>query len=201
MLRLRDIMTTDVVTLSPELTLRDAMTLLATRHLSGAPVVAGGKVVGVISATDLMEVTSSLASLPTPHVDSDEVQDWQVPALELGEDEAPEAYFAEMWEDEGADASTRMREPDGPEWNVLDEHAVAEVMTRSVFALPPGTAVEFAAYRMRAIGVHRVLVMQGDILVGIVTTKDIANAVADRKLTTRTLVFPSAKPFDAPVRQ
>lgn len=201
MLRLRDIMTTEVVTLSPELALRDAMALLATRHLSGAPVVAGGKVVGVISATDLMEFTASLPSLPTSRAEPDEVEDWQIPALELGEDEVPEAYFAEMWEDAGADTSTRMSEPEGPEWNALDEHTVAEAMTRSLFALPPGTAVEFAAYRMRAIGVHRVLVMQGDILVGIVTTKDIANAVADRKLTTRTFVFPSTKPFDTPVRQ
>ncbi len=201
MLRLRDIMTTDVVTLSPELTLRDAMALLASRHLSGAPVVAGGKVVGVISATDLMEFTASLPGVPTRRAEPDEVDDWQVPALELGEDEVPEAYFAEMWEDAGADASTRVSETEGPEWNALDEHTVAEAMTRSLFTLPPGTAVEFAAYRMRAIGVHRALVMQGDILVGIVTTKDIANAVADRKLTTRTFVVPPTKPFATPVRQ
>ena len=32
MLRLRDIMTTDFVTVSPELTIRDAMALLATRR-------------------------------------------------------------------------------------------------------------------------------------------------------------------------
>jgi signal-transduction protein with cAMP-binding, CBS, and nucleotidyltransferase domain len=138
-----------------------------------------------------MEFVSSLASLPTPRAEPDEVEDWQVPALELGEDEVPEAYFAEMWDDAGADASTRMSETEGPEWNALDEHTVAEAMTRSVFALPPGTAVEFAAFRMRALGVHRVLVMQGDALVGIVTTKDIANAVADRKLTARTFIFPS----------
>lgn len=201
MLRLRDIMTTDVVTLSPELTLRDAMALLATRHLSGAPVVAGGKVVGVISATDLMEFAASLPGVPARREESEEAEDWKVPALELGEDEVPEAYFAEMWDDAGADASTQMSETEGPEWNALDEHIVAEAMTRSVFALPPGTAVEFAAYRMRAIGVHRVLVMQGDILVGIVTTKDIANAVADHRLTTRTFVFPSTVPLDASARR
>ena len=191
MLRLRDIMTTDVVTISPELTVRDAMALLASRHLSGAPVLAAGKVVGVISATDLMEFAASLPGVPTPRAQPDEPDDWQVPALELGEDEVPEAYFSELWDDAGADVTTRMNDVEGPEWNSLDEHTVAEAMTRSVFSLPPGTAVEFAAYRMRALGVHRVLVMQGDALVGIVTTKDIANAVADRKLTARTFIFPS----------
>ena len=43
MLRLRDIMTTDVVTVSPESTIREAMELFASRHISGAPVVAGNR--------------------------------------------------------------------------------------------------------------------------------------------------------------
>ena len=58
MLKLRDIMTTDVVTASPELSLREAMDLLSSRHITGAPVVAGGKVVGVFSASDLLAFLS-----------------------------------------------------------------------------------------------------------------------------------------------
>src|SRR5690606_28747092 len=54
MLKLRDIMTRDVTTLSPDLPLRDAMELLVSEHLSGAPVVSDGKLVGVISASDLL---------------------------------------------------------------------------------------------------------------------------------------------------
>ena len=42
---------------------------------------------------------------------------------------------------------------------------------------------------MREAGVHRVLVMQGDQLVGIVSTKDIANAVADRRLAASRFAF------------
>jgi CBS domain-containing protein len=55
MLRVRDIMTTDVVTLSPDLSLRDAMALLTRRHISGAPVVSAGRVVGVASLTDFAD--------------------------------------------------------------------------------------------------------------------------------------------------
>ena len=39
MLKLRDIMTRDVVSATPDMTIRDAMQLLSERHLSGAPVV------------------------------------------------------------------------------------------------------------------------------------------------------------------
>jgi len=42
MLRLRDIMTTDALTVSPETTVREAMELLARHHVSDAPVVSGG---------------------------------------------------------------------------------------------------------------------------------------------------------------
>lgn len=39
MLRLRDIMTKDVLTVTQDLAVRDAMALLASRHVSGAPVI------------------------------------------------------------------------------------------------------------------------------------------------------------------
>ena len=54
MLTVRDIMTREVLTVSPETTLREAMTLLAARHVSGAPVVSGEKLVGMLTATDLL---------------------------------------------------------------------------------------------------------------------------------------------------
>ena len=41
MLRVRDIMSTDVVTVGPQTTIREAMELLTQRHMSGAPVVSG----------------------------------------------------------------------------------------------------------------------------------------------------------------
>lgn len=137
MLRLRDIMTTDVVAVPPELSIRDAMVLLSERHMSGAPVVSGRKVVGVVSLTDLAE-------------------------------------FVEV----------ASQEP-----NALKDHTVSEVMNRKIFSLPPDTFVDKAADGMRTAEVHRVLVMDGESLIGLVTTRDIADAVADHQLTTRTYVF------------
>lgn len=190
MMRLRDIMTTDVLTVPPESTLREVMALFSSRHVSGAPVVALGKVVGVISATDLMEFAASLPGVPTFREEPEDYQGWQPPTDGMNEeDEAPQAFFSHCWDDSDAGVDTRPREAAGPDWNFLEEHTVAEAMTRTIFSLPPGTAVEFAALRMREAGVHRVLVMQGDMLVGIASTKDIADAVADRKLTARRFVF------------
>ena len=60
MLRLRDIMTRDVFSAAPDMTIRDAMELLSERHVSGAPVVDGGKVVGIFSATDLLVLLAEL---------------------------------------------------------------------------------------------------------------------------------------------
>ena len=62
MLRLRDIMTTDVLSVSPETSVREAMELLTRRHVSGAPVVAGGKIVGVVTGNDLMMLASALGA-------------------------------------------------------------------------------------------------------------------------------------------
>jgi len=54
-MKIRDVMTTDVTTASPETSLRDLALLLCERQVSGAPVVdATGTVVGVISEADLL---------------------------------------------------------------------------------------------------------------------------------------------------
>lgn len=189
MMRLRDIMTTNILTVSPDMTLRDVMTLFSGKHVSGAPVVAAGKVVGVISSTDLMDFVASLPGIPIDRRDTQEPEDWQPCSDAMDEEnETPQAFFAHCWDDSRTDVGERIPGL-GPEWNALEEHTVSEAMTRTVFSLPPGTAVEFAAFRMREAGVHRVLVMQGDALVGIVSTKDISDAVADHKLTARTFVF------------
>lgn len=54
-MKVRDVMTTDVVTVSPGMSLQELARLLTARAISGAPVVdADGRLVGVISETDLL---------------------------------------------------------------------------------------------------------------------------------------------------
>lgn len=149
MLRLRDIMTREVVSAAPDLTVRDAMELLSERHVSGAPVVDGGKVVGIVSATDLLDLLADL------------------------NDTTPSLTFR------------RRKGRTTP----LEDVTVDEVMTRKVHSLPPDCLVDEAAVLMGEKQIHRVLVMQGDVLLGIVSTSDVAKAVAEHKITNRTYVF------------
>ena len=189
MLRLEDIMTQDLVTVSPDLPLRSAMELLTSRHISGAPVVSRGKVIGVVSLTDLAEFAAATPGVPTSSPDAPEWGEIEGPLDWLEGDEPAALYFAEMWDDAGADVVERMANTASAEWNALEEHTVGEAMTRKVLALAPETAVEQAAEVMRRAGIHRVLVIGDGELRGVVTTKDIANAVADQRLTKRIYVF------------
>lgn len=200
MLKLQDIMTRDVVSVAPDMTLRDTMTLLTSRHLSGAPVVAGGKLVGVVSATDLLEFAASNpgvpAERPEAEVDEEEEEEWPEATAVEADDVPPAMYFTELWPDAGAETAERFEAVQGPEWDPLEEHTVSEVMTRRVQAMPPDTPVETAADAMRRAGVHRLLVTENGRLLGIVTATDITKAVADHRLTTRRYVFNRDERFD-----
>lgn len=178
MIRLHDIMTLDVVTVSPETTLRDAAGLLADEYVSGAPVVAGTKVVGVVSAADIVDFVADDPGVPTER--PEQVEAGEFPEVEpwVEGDDAPAAFFVDYWSDVGADVEVRMESTDGPEWNVMDEHTVADVMTRKVVSLERETSVREAARLMLEAGVHRVLVLEDARLVGIVTNTDILKAVS-----------------------
>jgi CBS domain-containing protein len=183
MVQIRDIMTTDVLTLGPESTLREAAELFSAEHIGGAPVVAGGDVVGVISSTDVLGFGASSPGSPTARRPSPE---WNEPREgDPGwpeEEENDALYFTEMWTDAGVDVLERFEETDRPEWDVMEEHDVSEAMTRSVHSLPPGTSVVEAARYLLEHDVHRVLVVEDDTLLGVVTSTDLVRAVAEHGL-------------------
>lgn len=182
-LTLRDIMTREVETLSPELSLRDAMEFLATRHISGAPVVSGQKVVGVVSTSDLLLFAASLAGV---RVEQEELDEWQDPEEMSSDfedlDKSNAAYFSDLWSDRATELSGQLERISGPEWTALDEHTVAEAMSRDVRSLSPLTDVTTTAGFMKRVGIHRVLVMTDGKLEGIVSAMDIVEAVAQRRV-------------------
>ena len=53
-MRVADVMTEDVVTISPAMTLKQASALLSERNIGGVPVVEGDQMVGVLSETDIL---------------------------------------------------------------------------------------------------------------------------------------------------
>lgn len=149
MLKLNNIMTRDLVTATPDMTIRDAMELLSERHVSGAPVLDGGKIVGIFSASDILEMLADLNDM---------------------------------------NPSLTFRHRKG-RTSPLEDVTVDEVMTRKVHSLPPDAAVEEAAMLMVEKQIHRVLVVEEDVLVGIVSTSDVAKAVAEHRIINRTFVF------------
>lgn len=170
MLKLKDFMTRDVAVLTPDDTLRDAVALFSERFITGAPVVAGNDVVGVVSAMDIMDFT---ASTDRQREGSD--SEWDL-------DEVPSdvtsSYFTDLWE-EGAEL---MNESPTIAHDVLAEHTVAEIMTHNVLLLPPDTEVHDAAAFMIEHGVHRVLVAADGQLEGLVSTTDFLRLIAERRL-------------------
>lgn len=57
-MKVKDIMISDVVTLSPDDTFYDIVELFSEKKISGAPVVEGGKTVGMVSESDIMQFVS-----------------------------------------------------------------------------------------------------------------------------------------------
>ncbi|MDX1660609.1 MAG: CBS domain-containing protein [Gemmatimonadota bacterium] len=187
MLKLRAIMSEDVVTVSPEATIRDAIEILRADQVSGIPVVSGERVVGVLSVSDVLDFEVETPSVPaerSQQVEWGGLEDEEADpglAAEAGET-PPAAFFIGMWADAGADVRERFDAVEGPEWDRLGDYAVSEAMTTSVYALPPDTEVPEAAAYMLEAGIHRVLVMEDSRLLGIVSSMDIVRAVAERRL-------------------
>lgn len=184
-MRVAELMTRDVITVDPETTLREVASLLASEHIGGVPVVSGQEILGVVSAVDLLEFDADAPGSPTERAEVEarvgetpEDLEWEV---EEGTEPAA-TYFTELWADAGADLVERFEQIDSPEWNVLDEHVVSEVMTRSVFAVSPDTPVREAAGRMLEADVHRALVVEDGRLAGMLTSLDILRAVAEHGL-------------------
>jgi len=73
MTTVRDVMTSDVISVAPDAPLKDVVALLITRRVGGLPVVQDGRVIGVVSETDVLakeaasseEPPSGLLSLPS----------------------------------------------------------------------------------------------------------------------------------------
>jgi CBS domain-containing protein len=170
----RDVMSGDVITVLPEATLAEATRLMAEEHISGLPVASsGGVVMGVISATDVLEFSAAEAGRRSPST-TEFVGEWDAPA-EWDTGEAPD-YFAS--DDDGRSLVALIDGYDGFDRGELEEHGVGEVMTRTVISVSPETALKDAARRMLDAGIHRLLVIESGRLVGVVTTTDIVRTFA-----------------------
>ena len=102
-------------------------------------------------------------------------------AWEEGE-EPPAGYFVDFWTEAGGDVLERLGQAGDPEWDVLAEHTVGEAMTRTVVSVRPDTSARAAARLMTQHAIHRVLVLDGDRLCGILTSMDLVRAAGTGRI-------------------
>lgn len=174
-LAVRDLMTSTagLATVAPDWTLREVAELLTARHVAGAPVLEGSTVAGVVSASDILDFAT--AARP-------DAPDGGEPGAGLWREDAGEpaaAFFLELGMDLGEDLPAAFADAPGREWNAFDEHTAGEVMSRRVLSVSPDASVRQAARIMLSNGVHRLLVIEDERLVGLLSATDVLRAVAE----------------------
>lgn len=160
MWKVRDVMQTDVVTVRPDMLVRELVQLLAKERISGVPVVgADGGIVGVVSTTDVMALAAYGADAHVPDPWADE---------EGAGDEESAWYFRSV--DSPFDIDAKPAE--------AAAYRVEDIMTPAAFSVQSDDTVrELARFLLRG-RIHRALVLDEGKLAGIVTTYDVLQAVA-----------------------
>jgi CBS domain-containing protein len=146
-MRAMDVMTTDVITVNPEMTIQALATLLAERGISGAPVTdPAGKLVGVVSEGDLLH------------------------RAEIGTARRHRIRRRSWWLDHfAADAARDYIKSHG--------RTVNDIMTRDVVTVAEETDLGDVAAILEAKRVKRVPVMRSDKIVGIISRANLVRAL------------------------
>jgi len=153
MLKVREVMTKPVVTITPETLVKDAAAMLAQKNFSGLPVVDGGKVVGIFSEADVLrsiKTTRKDLRLVYPSISS------------LGI-----AFQEEVTQREIIDA-----------YDEIGHEPVRDVMSKNVVTVDPELSLNEAIMKMVNHGVNRLPVVEKSSLVGIITRADIIRGLA-----------------------
>ena len=164
-MQVKDIMNPSVRTASPGMTLAELDRLLLDAGVGGVAVLEGDKVVGVVSRSDIVKqarVGHTLAEYAVNDVYRDV------------------SGFGPRTDRNDPAAQAQIEQLVGERFV---ETQVAQAMVTRLLSVGPDAPVEDAARLIADEGVHRVLVMDGDELVGIVTATDIVRLVADGRLT------------------
>ncbi len=153
-LRAADVMQTAVVTVSPVMPLTELEDFLLSRRIGGAPVVEKGRVIGIVSRSDVVRLLSlgrSLAGIIAEGVASSE--------LSLGADAPGVASVPAL--------SERLR-----------GKTVRDAMVSDLVSVAPEAPLSDVARVLVDRHLHRVVVMQAEKLMGIITSLDLVRLIA-----------------------
>jgi CBS domain-containing protein len=148
MLYARDIMTKEVLTVTPETSIADLSKILENRQIGGVPVVEkGGRLVGVITQSDLVERARDLELPPAINILDFHIY-LQIPSHLL----------------------QRVEKMLGT--------TVGDCMTRDPVTVAPDTPVSRIAGLMAKQKVHTIPVLKGGAIVGVIGKMDLVRAMA-----------------------
>lgn len=143
------VMTTDVLSFSPDLEVTEAMKLLVERDVDAGPVLADGEVVGILSTTDLI-VQQSTLHLPTVITLLGATLEW--PSSKKSFDKDVEKALG---------------------------GTVGEVMNDDPVTCGPNDTIETAASLMHDNNLSRLPVVEDGDLVGLIARGDILRAIVE----------------------
>lgn len=166
----RDAMQHQVIGVVPEMTVRELIQVLLENGITGAPVLdPRGKVAGVVSVTDVLQLAAREAEIPAgqlawdPVLVADEIDD-EDGAAEPASGAAVLAQFTRP----GSDALAG---------SAFDQFQVRDIMTPVAFSIGPKDDIEVAVRFMLKGRIHRVLVIEDGVLFGIITPFDLLQAI------------------------
>lgn len=148
-MKVKDVMNKDVITCKPDDTVGYLSTLFKEHHISGMPVVENGKVVGVVSETDLLKVFK---------IPEFKGELWLPSPLEVVE--VPLRSLARFEEFKLALEEAKLK-------------PVRSIMKKTVHSILPENSLEEASEEMVRHKVNRLPVIENGKLVGIVARSDI----------------------------
>lgn len=161
-----DLMQTEVITLQSDAPIREAIATFEDFNIKGAPVVdSAGNLVGVLTETDIAK---------TGHMRGDRI-----------EKQRGDYYLTDPLEDlddRGAADSRRSeeffdKEDYSPE--LLGSEVVGDWMTPRVISVLPSATLRHVCATMSKESIHRVLVVERNRLLGIITSLDVVRFVAE----------------------
>ena len=152
-LRARDAMQAHVLSVPPDMPIPELVDYLISHRVSGLPVIEKGKIVGIVSRSDLVRAVSlerSLAGI----VEQEE--------LEAGEPPPPPGRRTSAVE-------------------ALQNRNVRTIMVSDPISVTPDTPIAEVAKLMVARHMHRVLVTEGTRLLGLISSLDLVRLLAEGK--------------------
>ena len=156
--KVRDIMTTQVVALSPENTVREATRKLAVENLAGAPVVdKGNHMVGILSQNDILGLILKCGS--------------RLDAAGLSGNDLLSTFM------EG-NVDPKLKEM----LEELSNTKVEDIMVRNVLTTSPDASIMSLLKSMVTMDVSRVPVVDRGVLLGIVSRSDIMFSLYKKKM-------------------